>query len=618
MNLEHLKAILWLRWRMSSNQWRRLGKLNAVITMVIAVGALIASFVLFFAALIGGSVVLITQKPGPDVLMLTWDVVVLLFLFVWTIGLVTELQRSELLSLDRLLHLPLSLASAFFLNYATSLLSFPVLVFLPGMTGLAIACVVAYGFPMLVILPLLASFMFFVTALTYQLRGWLATLMENKRRRKSIIVAITLCFIALVQAPQILNMAFMGSRSRRDTEQSQAYRTGTEELTRLMVAGEITPEENSRRMKVLNEQQKQGRQDGKAQFYNDLVDYVLLGNKVVPFGWFPYGVRAAATGTALPAVLASIVMFGVGSLSLWRSYVTTLRFYTGTRPAPKKVVNKSKLQSARKLTNGVDGNLPFLSEHITAVSLASFRSLLRAPESKMALMTPIILVSIFGGMLLFGPGRELRDRAVDWASSFIAISIIGVMLFGLAQLTINIFGMDRGGFRAFVLMPVRRHELLIGKNLSVAPIAASIAIVLIIALQCVFAMPVTHLLATLVQLVPSYLLFCLAGNSASILAPMAIASGSLKPAQPSLWPMLIQMFFMLFAPLALLPAIVVLGAETALTQTNTVRGLPIYLVFSIIEAALVLWIYRAVVKVQGDWLQRRETRMLETLSKVPE
>jgi len=156
---------------MSRNQWRRAGKFNAAITTAFVVLMFVASVLLFFATLIGGSTVLLMNEITPDVLMLMWDGIIVVFLAVWTIGLITELQKSELLSLERLLHLPLSLSGTFFLNYASSLLSLPIVVFLPGMLGLAIACVIANGVSMLTIFPLLASFILFVTALTYQFRS---------------------------------------------------------------------------------------------------------------------------------------------------------------------------------------------------------------------------------------------------------------------------------------------------------------------------------------------------------------------------------------------------------------------------------------------------------------
>ena len=66
MNMQHLRAILWLRWRMSANQWRRGGRLNAAITSIFVVGAIAASVMLFFITLIGGSVLMIVTQPAPD------------------------------------------------------------------------------------------------------------------------------------------------------------------------------------------------------------------------------------------------------------------------------------------------------------------------------------------------------------------------------------------------------------------------------------------------------------------------------------------------------------------------------------------------------------------------
>ena len=50
-------------------------------------------------------------------------------------------------------------------------------------------------------LPLIASFFVALTAVTYQFQGWLAALMSNPRRRRSIIVGMTIGFILLAQSP---------------------------------------------------------------------------------------------------------------------------------------------------------------------------------------------------------------------------------------------------------------------------------------------------------------------------------------------------------------------------------------------------------------------------------
>ena len=85
--------------------------------------------------------------------------------------MVTELQRSEALSLEKLLHLPISLTGAFLANYLTSLLSMTVLFLLPVMFGLSVSLIAVKGPAILILFPLVGGFIVMVTALTYQFRG---------------------------------------------------------------------------------------------------------------------------------------------------------------------------------------------------------------------------------------------------------------------------------------------------------------------------------------------------------------------------------------------------------------------------------------------------------------
>src|SRR6267143_2392734 len=47
-----------------------------------------------------------------------------------------------------------------------------------------------------------------VTAWIYCLRGWLLSLMVNPRRRRNIIMFVTLAFILTTQAPQLLSLGW--------------------------------------------------------------------------------------------------------------------------------------------------------------------------------------------------------------------------------------------------------------------------------------------------------------------------------------------------------------------------------------------------------------------------
>jgi len=57
---------------------------------------------------------------------------------------------------------------------------------------------------MLLLVPLALAMIFMITAWTYYLRGWLATLMSNPRRRRTVIMCITIGFILLAQGPNFL------------------------------------------------------------------------------------------------------------------------------------------------------------------------------------------------------------------------------------------------------------------------------------------------------------------------------------------------------------------------------------------------------------------------------
>jgi ABC-2 type transport system permease protein len=178
MNWQHFRTLIWLRGRLFRNRMRRAGKLNAVVTQILKVIAIIASVALFFTALILGMWLL--PKATPDHVLYLWTGITVAFLFFWMLGVMTELQRSEVLSIEKLFHFPISPGNAFVINYLSSLVSLSLILFLPAMIGLAVASVVALGPWMLVSLPLLLAFVLMVTAITYQFRGWLATLMVDK------------------------------------------------------------------------------------------------------------------------------------------------------------------------------------------------------------------------------------------------------------------------------------------------------------------------------------------------------------------------------------------------------------------------------------------------------
>jgi hypothetical protein len=609
VNPQHFRAYCWLQWRLRINQLKRGGIANVVVLAILAAGTVLLSLGLFVLFLLIGSFVL--PEASPNVLMYIWDGVVVAFLFFWMIGLLADLQRSEALSLDKFLHLPVSLSGAFILNYLASLISLTLVLFLPAMFGLLLGSVISHGPAMLLLVPLLAAFLLMVTALTYQFQGWLASLMVNKRRRRTVIVLLTGGFILLAQLPNLINISQPWPKSPEGFVKENA------EKRRELQAGKITGEE----FQKWNDEMLRKHKEENLQTLHHFEDAARFANVFLPPGWLPYGAKAAEEGNYLPVLLGTLGMGALGAASLWRAYRTTVRLYmgqytAGAKQAPLADAVKSPQAAAApaaaktgKRSRLLERHLPWLSEEAATIALGGFQSLLRAPEAKMLLLTPLIMVVIFGGIFL----RRSMELPIA-VRPLLPFGAMGMVLLTMVQLVGNQFGFDRAGFRVFVLCPARRRDILLGKNLAVAPFAFTMGAAALILLQFVYPMPIDYFLAVMPQFITMYLLFCLLANCLSIIAPMAIASGTLKPANAKMIPVLLNVAFMFLFPIVIAPTLLPLGIEVVLETLGWLHGLPVCLVLSVLECVAVVFAFRWLVGWQGVWLQSRELRILELVT----
>jgi hypothetical protein len=316
-------------------------------------------------------------------------------------------------------------------------------------------------------------------------------------------------------------------------------------------------------------------------------------------------------GKLLPALLATLGMALIGAASLWRAYRTTLRLYTGQFTARRKqaAATAPPAPTGKAPAQLLERELPWVSEPVAVIALAGFRSLLRAPEAKMMLLGPVILVVVFGSLLLtrsMNPREEIRP--------LMAFGSVAMVLATLIQVAGNQFGFDRSGFRVFVLSGVSRRDILLGKNLALAPLALGLALAAIVLIQAIYPMRLDFFLATLPLVLSMYLVYCLLANWLSIFGPMAIAPGALKPANPKLLPVLLQMVFFLLLPLALGPILSPLGVALGLEALGWLAGVPVCLILSLLECAAIVFLYRLLLAGQGRLLQAREQGILETVT----
>ncbi|NIO40381.1 MAG: hypothetical protein GTO41_09405, partial [Burkholderiales bacterium] len=173
-----------------------------MLTIIILFIGLGIGFIGGIVGLLAGTFAL--SKASPPIILVVWDMLIGVFLFFWLAGIVSEIQRSETIDISRLLHLPISLRNVFLINYIASHLTASIILFLPGMLGLSAGLILGGKGFMILMFPLVLGIIFMVTAWTYCLRGWLVTLMMNKRRRRAIIAGVTFAFILLSQLPYIL------------------------------------------------------------------------------------------------------------------------------------------------------------------------------------------------------------------------------------------------------------------------------------------------------------------------------------------------------------------------------------------------------------------------------
>lgn len=609
MSFQHINAIIRMRWQMARNQFFKSGKANQIISAILLVIAVLTSVGSLVFAIGWGNFFLARVKPS--YIIYVWDVLVAIFLFGWSITLMIEIQRTEMLSLKNLLHLPISLRGAFFLNYTSSLVNFVLMLFLPVAIGLCIASAACYGTASMVTFALLASFVLMVSAVTYQLRGWLARLMENKRTRGTVISMTVLVFVLLFQIPNIINLSSIGRRGD-DTQALREVRNQLRtELSRQLKESEIDVAEYKRQSeKILSdyEQKRQMLRDAKAASFQRTVS---LANACLPIGWLPYGASAAARGSILTPWMCVLGMTSIGMVSLTLAHRSTIRTYTGNdnkehRPRTK---GNSKTSNHSKM---LERTLPLLSDQQSAIALATFRCTLRAPEAKMALLTPVIFAGIFGSMMLTGNMSKLPAIARPW----LGIGVLGMSVFGMSQLMLNVFGLDRQGFRAYVLMPVARRDILLGKNIATLPIAATLSGLLIGFAAFMLGMNIMHVVASFIQIMIVFFLYFPISNYTSIVAPIGMGIGTMKPVSMNFRIIVTQMLAMLLSPITLLPAVIALACEQIASFLLETPWVPIYLLITLIELPVAIWFYRKMLRIQGTLLQDREQKILDVISKV--
>jgi MFS family permease len=577
MNWAQLQTILWLRWRLMCHQWRRTGGFGAVLTVIVIAAAVALGSLSFIGGLLGGWVGLAEQKP--TAIMLAWLVLTLVFLFMWLAGLLTELQRSETIDLQKLMHLPVALGQMFVFNYLASLFAPSLVIAVPAMIGLSLGLALTHGPLMLLLIPLAVSMILMITSWTYCLRGWLSTLMANPRRRRTIIMFISLGFIIIAQGPNLYFNVMQRHFGSGDTRHQSPR----------------DPSNPNRRF----------------------LENLVAVQQFVPPLWLPLGAKKLTEGNPMPALLGTLGCASLAALGLRRAYRNTVQFYQGStdgRAAQPITVATATHSPATpdspRRKRMVEWTVPFVPEQAAAVALATFRSLLRAPEVKISWAGSFIATIVLGTVFSLRAATHVPEEA----KPFLATLAVVFPVFFLTHFFSNLFGFDRDGFRAYILSSADRRLILLGKNLAAWPVALSTGTLLVLLTSFRLNLPLPTVLATLYQLASVLLLASMAGNLLSLLVPYRIQAGSMKPTKLPGLAMLVLMFTQMLFPTAMLPVFIAPLLELLWHRLGWPDMVPVNLITSIALLALLSLIYWQSLGPLGRLLQRRETKILAVVS----
>lgn len=267
---------------------------------------------------------------------------------------------------------------------------------------------------------------------------------------------------------------------------------------------------------------------------------------------------------------------------------------------------KAVAETNRDLPVYVGWQLPLLSPELSAIVEKELRYALRNAQIRMMALMPLILIAI----RLFNRSRMGDLRSSSHAGEFMAY-LSGLMASGgvlyvfliLGGLSANQFAFEEGGMRSYILAPVDRRKILLGKNIAVTIVAFVFAVALLILNAIVFQdMSAGDLLFVAFSFVVFAAIMSIYGNWVSIRFPKRMVFGK-------------RMNVSGVAGLLLIPMIIVLGTPPFLAAVAGYFSGSVYVGYATLGlfAFISVAVYAVVITWQGRDLARREIDILETV-----
>ena len=564
--MSQLLTLLWLKWTLFRNAMRsRKARINQLATIL---GTLVAlAFSLLIALGLGIAAYVLTSQVVASHIeqarvagKTAAGIPPAHFLFFMIFGFLYLLWATLPLSLGsgaqfepgRLLMYPVSLRKLFALDLISELVSLPSLFAVPAVIAIAIGAALGTGSPVKALIAIVP-----VIAFGIVLAKWLATAIGALTRRRRTRGETVLALIAGVAG---LAGAFMG---------------------------QLAP---------------------------------LVVRHADSFGglrWTPPGAAAFALTVGLgkngdwPYVLSLITLCAYTLPLAFGTYWIAQRSVLGKGGRKRRTAPSPPLAGSAAAYTGWD--IPLLPAEVSGLVEKELRYALRNAQLRMMALMPLMLLAVrfmntrrpggtrrpLSGNLLEGSGF------LHYGSGLIVTGGVLYVFMILSGIACNQFAFEEGGMRTFVLSPVERRKILIGKNIVVALIALVFSTLLLIINEIAFRdLTPEVLLFVALNFLVFAVIMTVAGNWFSVRFPKRMKFGK-RTNVSGVAGLLILLVMMAMA----LPPLLAVGAG------YFAQSLLIEYITLALFAALAALLYYPLVRLQGRSLERRERDILEVVSK---
>ena len=267
------------------------------------------------------------------------------------------------------------------------------------------------------------------------------------------------------------------------------------------------------------------------------------------------------------------------------------------RRKPKVVVEDGEIYSGWQL--------PLLSPDLSAIVEKELRYLMRNAQVRMMALMPllVIFIRLVNSQKLGVSRHGIPSLFLKYGSGLLLLSGVLYVFLILAGFSCNLFAFEEGGMRTFILSPIDRRKILLGKNLVMSLVAIMFTVAFVILNAIIFR---DTTLESLLFLGLSFVIFAALsatiGNSLSIRFPKRMRYGKRANVSGVAGLFLIPMILILIA-LPVMATIVGYVTESLLNE---------YLMLALF-ALLSVGLYALMINLHGRLLARREIEILEAV-----